>query len=58
MHRVHGIAELVARVSEMTAWTRADEGFPKVLSRAYTEDGGWGGGWVDVRSRRGGLSFY
>jgi hypothetical protein len=54
MHRVHGIAELVARVSEMTAWTRADEGFPKVLSRAYTEDGGW----VDVRSRRGGLSFY
>ena len=41
MHRVHGIAELVARVSEMTAWIRADEDFPKVLSKAYTDDGGW-----------------
>ena len=40
MHRVHGIAELVARVSEMNAWVRADEGFPKVLSKAYTDDGG------------------
>ena len=39
MHRVHGIAELVERVSEMTAWVRADEGFPKVLSKAYTDDG-------------------